>query len=342
MIIGITGTLAAGKGTIADLLIQKGFKHYSVRYFLTEEIKQRGLEVNRDNMVKVANELREQNSPNYIVENLYDKAKKAGGDCIIESIRNPGEVKALKSKGGFHLIAVDANVKIRYDRAIARASSTDKISFEEFVANEQREITSKEIHKQNLSKCVEMADFVIINNGVFEELNTRIEEIIKEVNAREHRPLWDEYFMEICKVVAKRSTCDRGKVGSVVAKDKRLIVTGYAGSPIGIPHCDEVGHQMKTMTHDDGSQTQHCVRTTHAEQNAICQAAKLGVSIDGATIYCKVTPCYTCAKMIVNAGIKRVVCEKKYHVGKESEELFKQAGIKLEFLNEEVEKYDNQ
>ena len=156
------------------------------------------------------------------------------------------------------------------------------------------------------------------------------------------RPSWDEYFMGITKAVAKRATCDRGKSGCVIARNKQILVTGYVGSPVGLPHCDEVGHQMKTTVHEDGKKSQHCVRTTHAEQNAICQAAKLGVSIDGATLYCQMTPCFTCAKMIINAGIKRVVCEKKYHAGKDSEELFKKAGIELEILNDEVQKYLNQ
>lgn len=159
---------------------------------------------------------------------------------------------------------------------------------------------------------------------------------------KNHRPSWDEYFMDIAKTVAERATCDRGRSGCVIARDKQILVTGYVGSPKGLPHCDEVGHQMKTTTHEDGSQTQHCVRTTHAEQNAIVQAAKLGVSINGATLYCKMTPCPTCAKMIINASIKRVVCEKKYHAGQESEELFKTAGVEISFFDDRVEEYDKQ
>lgn len=94
------------------------------------------------------------------------------------------------------------------------------------------------------------------------------------------RPTWDEYFMEIARTVAKRATCDRGRSGCVIAKNKQIVCTGYVGSPQGLPHCDEIGHQFKQMTHEDGSVTNHCVRTVHAEQNAICQAAKLGVSVD--------------------------------------------------------------
>lgn len=156
------------------------------------------------------------------------------------------------------------------------------------------------------------------------------------------RPSWDEYFMEIARAVATRATCDRGRSGCVIAKDKQILVTGYVGSPKGLPHCDEIGHQMKTTTHEDGHQTQHCVRTTHAEQNAIVQAAKLGVPIDGGTLYCKMTPCAICAKMMVNAGLTRVVCEKRYHAGGESEEMFRQVGIELDYFDDTIEQYANQ
>jgi len=156
------------------------------------------------------------------------------------------------------------------------------------------------------------------------------------------RPTWDEYFMEIARAVGKRATCDRGRLGCVIAKNRQILVTGYAGAPSGLSHCDEIGHQMKTMRHEDGKETNHCVRTTHGEQNAIVQAAKIGVPIDGATLYCKMTPCSTCAKMIINAGIKRIVCETKYHAGMESEEMFRQTGIELDYFTDEMETYENQ
>ncbi|MEA3497074.1 MAG: cytidine/deoxycytidylate deaminase family protein [Bacteroidota bacterium] len=156
------------------------------------------------------------------------------------------------------------------------------------------------------------------------------------------RPSWDEYFLEISRTVATRATCNRGRSGCVIVRNRQILVTGYVGSPMGLPHCDDVGHQMKKVVHEDGSVTQHCVRTVHAEQNAITQAARLGVAIEGATLYCKMTPCRTCAMLIINCGIKRVVCEKKYHAGAESEEMFKQVGVELEFVDEEVVKYKNQ
>jgi dCMP deaminase len=148
--------------------------------------------------------------------------------------------------------------------------------------------------------------------------------------------------MEVADAISKRATCDRGRSGCVIAKDKQILVTGYVGSPKGLPHCDEVGHQMKKTIHEDGSESNHCVRTVHAEQNAICQAAKRGVSLDGATVYCRMTPCRTCAMLLINCGIKRIVCERKYHAGTESEEMFKTAGIELEYKFDELQEYKNQ
>ena len=156
------------------------------------------------------------------------------------------------------------------------------------------------------------------------------------------RPTWDEYFMEVCRAIAKRATCDRGRSGCVIARDTELLVTGYVGAPRGLPHCDDVGHQFKKVQHEDGSISQHCVRTVHAEQNAICQAAKRGISIDGATLYCKMTPCRTCAMLIINCGIKRVIAEKRYHDSADSVEMFKQAGVILEHLSDSVEEYQGQ
>jgi dCMP deaminase len=156
------------------------------------------------------------------------------------------------------------------------------------------------------------------------------------------RPSWDEYFMEVANTIAKRATCDRGRSGCVIARDRQLLVTGYVGSPEGMPHCDEVGHQFKQVIHEDGSTTQHCVRTVHAEQNALCQAAKLGVGLRGATLYCRMTPCRVCAMLIINCGIARVVCERRYHAGAESEGMFEKAGVEIEFKHDEVQEYAKQ
>ncbi|MGD8397748.1 MAG: cytidine/deoxycytidylate deaminase family protein [Anaerolineae bacterium] len=112
------------------------------------------------------------------------------------------------------------------------------------------------------------------------------------------RPSWDDYFIEITLQVARRSTCPRAAVGAVIVRDKRILTTGYNGAPTGLPHCTEAGCLMVN---------DHCVRTLHAEQNAIIQGALHGVDVSGSTIYVTHQPCLVCAKMIINAGIKRVV-----------------------------------
>ncbi len=155
------------------------------------------------------------------------------------------------------------------------------------------------------------------------------------------RPSWDEYFMEIMGTVARRATCDRGRSGCVIVKDKQILCTGYVGSPPGLEHCDDVGHMYKKVLDEDGTVREHCVRTIHAEQNAICQAAKHGVSLDGATLYCRMEPCRVCAMLIISVGIKRVVAERRYHAAQETREMFAKVGIQLDVIHDELQQYEN-
>ena len=153
------------------------------------------------------------------------------------------------------------------------------------------------------------------------------------------RPSWDSYFIELMQTIGKRATCDRGRSGCIIVKDKQIITTGYVGSPAGLDHCDEVGHLMKKVVDDDGTERMHCMRTIHAEQNAICQAAKHGTSLQGATLYCKMEPCRVCAMLIISCGISRVVSEKRYHAAQESRDMFKSAGVILDVIEDEEETY---
>lgn len=144
------------------------------------------------------------------------------------------------------------------------------------------------------------------------------------------RPSWDKYFLDMAELVGSRGTCDRGRAGAVITLNKRILSTGYVGSPSGIAHCDEVGHEMHTIKHEDGTESRHCIRTAHAEQNAINNAARIGVAIEGSTMYCKMIPCYKCAQSIINSGIIRVVALKDYHGSKRTKEIFKEADISYE------------
>jgi dCMP deaminase len=141
------------------------------------------------------------------------------------------------------------------------------------------------------------------------------------------RPSWDDYFMQIAFTVAQRSTCDRAHVGCVLVRDRRILTTGYNGAPAGLPHCDDVGHLLV-----DG----HCVRTLHAEQNALIQAALHGVGTVGATAYVTHQPCLTCAKMLINAGVRRVVYAGNYP-DEHSRHFLNAAGVELIRITRERE-----
>ena len=182
IIIGITGTLGAGKGTIVDYLVQeRGFKHYSVRDYLIKEIKRLNLEVNRDSMTSVANNLRAKNSPSFVIDEIYKEAVQHGQNCIIESIRTEGEISSLRKKEHFYLFAVDADSKLRYDRITLRKSATDHVSSETFHQNEKREFESTDPNKQNLKRCIELADYVLMNNGSIDDLMQQTEEIMSQI-----------------------------------------------------------------------------------------------------------------------------------------------------------------
>ena len=126
------------------------------------------------------------------------------------------------------------------------------------------------------------------------------------------RPSWDEYVMDMAVLTAKRSTCLRRQVGAVIVKDKHIIATGYNGAPRGVPHCDEKGGCLRQQLNVPSGERHELCRALHAEQNAIIQAATLGQSIEGGTIYVTNQPCVICAKMIINAGIRRIVVKEGY------------------------------
>ena len=182
IIIGITGTLGAGKGTVVNYLVKKkGFVHFSVRKYLVKLIRKENREPTRDAMVEMANRLRKKYGPSYLVEELFKEAQKTGKNCIIESIRTEGEIAALRTKGKFTLIAVDADRELRYKRAIERDSETDDISFEKFVEDEELEMTSADPAKQNLNRCMELADYTIQNNSTIGVLNEKVSKILHEI-----------------------------------------------------------------------------------------------------------------------------------------------------------------
>jgi dephospho-CoA kinase len=185
IIIGITGTLGAGKGTIVEYLVdEKGFVHYSVRAYLLEKIREQGRPENRDSMFRLANELRTRFGPSYVTDQLYKQALVSGKNCVIESIRTPGEIDSLRAKGNFFLLAVDADSEFRYQRILLRQSETDRVTRKTFLENEEREMNPTDPNKQNLKKCIEMADFILVNNGTKKNLIQQVEKVLDQVSRK--------------------------------------------------------------------------------------------------------------------------------------------------------------
>ncbi len=179
VIIGITGTSGAGKGTVVDYLVKnKNFAHFSVGNYLKDELKKQNREIDRTSLQDLGNELREKFGPDYITQELFKQAEENDKNAIIESIRNPKEAEFIKSKGG-KMLAVTADQKIRYERIKLRQSEKDNVTFEEFVKQEEREFQNTDPNAQNLPKCIEMSDYVITNDGSLEKLYEQIEKAIK-------------------------------------------------------------------------------------------------------------------------------------------------------------------
>ena len=302
MILGLTGTNASGKTTIVNYLVSKNFEHLSLSDILREELFERNIEPTRENLIQAGNDLRERNGPAILAEKA--KLKLASSKSVIDSIRNPAEVHSLRQLSNFYLIAVDAPIELRYQRAISRNRIENVKDLAGFIEMENREKSLDTSH-QNIAACMEMADFNLFNDGTIDKLHKSIDQIIVQIESSA-RPTWDEYFLKMAFLVAERSTCLRHHVGAIIIKDRHVLTTGYNGAARKIDDCLKLGCLRNQLNIRSGERHEIC-RAIHAEQNAIIQAGFHGVNIDGGTLYCTHSPCIICAKMIVNAGIRRVV-----------------------------------
>ena len=302
MIIGLTGTNASGKTTIVDYLVSKNYDHFSLSDVLREELVHSGQKLNRENLIRIGNELRTKQGASILADLI--KARLSGKNTVIDSIRNISEVKSLQQLQNFFLISVDAPEQVRYQRALSRKRIENITSLDEFIQMENIE-KSQDINHQNISACMEQADFKIYNDEDINKLQQDIDNVINQIEKR-IRPSWDEYFLKMAFLVAERSTCLRHHVGAIIIKDRHVLTTGYNGAARNIEDCLKLGCLRNQLNIPSGERHEIC-RAIHAEQNAIIQAGVHGANIEGGTLYCTHSPCIICAKMIVNSGIKRVV-----------------------------------
>lgn len=324
MIIGLTGKNACGKGEVGEYLKRKGFKYCSLSDVIRDHIKKEKEEVTRSNLIKYGNILRENFGPQILAQRIMEKLI-GNTNYIIDSIRNPHEVYSLRQLNNFVLVNIEADSEVRFERIKKRSRENDPKTFKSFLEYEKKEASSSSIMQQ-VDKCQKMADYVIKNNSTLEELHKNIAVFLKKKISDQRRPGWDQYFMNIAIVAASRSNCMKRKVASVIVKDKRIISTGYNGTPRGIKNCNEGGCPRCNDLADSGKDLEDCY-CSHGEENAIVQAAYHGVSLKDAALYTTLSPCLLCTKMIINSGIKEVVYNEDYPMSRVPFELLKKAGV---------------
>lgn len=325
MLIGLTGKNGAGKGEIARFFVESGYEYHSLSDILREELVARSQQVTREALIGIGNELRANYGAGVLAERTMAKFG-ADAHAVIDSIRNPFEVEALRRCKNFFLLSIEADPKIRFERANKRNREGEASTYEAFLAMEAREAQSLDPTTQQLNRTAKMADAVVYNNGTIEELYEQVRQVTWALAANSSRPDWDTYFMDIARVVALRGNCIKRKVAAVIVKDKRIISTGYNGTPRGVVNCNEGGCPRCNRFGASGEQLEECL-CSHAEENSIVQAAYHGVSIKGGTIYSTYSPCLICTKMIINSGLSEVVYNKSYAIEETSLKLLCEAGI---------------
>ena len=329
MIIGLTGENCSGKGVVADYLQKKSFYFYSLSDVIREELASKGEEITRDALIKTGNDLRQKYGPSVLAVKTAAKLQ-ADKNYVIDSIRNPAEVEELKKLTRFVLLKVMASPENRFERMKERKREGDPETLEEFFRIEKLEASNHDGAKQQVTACMKLADKTIVNDEQPEILYKKADQLLEELQGetKKKRPDWDEYFMNIAKVVALRSNCMKRHVAAVIVKDKRIISTGYNGTPRGVTNCSEGGCPRCNQFAEGGTRLDECL-CSHGEENAIVQASYHGISIKDASLYTTFAPCLMCTKMIINAGIKEVVYNIDYPLNDTALNLYKEVDIKL-------------
>jgi len=327
MIIGLTGPNAAGKTEVGQYLKARGFECHSLSDEIREEAAKRGCEISREVLVEIGNELRGRFGPGVLAERILQRLE-PDRNYVVDSIRNPAEVEALRRRKDFTLLAVQADRKIRFERSRARGREGAAQTLEQFAFEEERELHSKDPASQQLVATQQLADVTLYNNGSLEELHRQLDTLLPRLMRNFPRPEWDEYFMNIAKVVASRSNCIKRKVAAIIVKDKRIISTGYNGTPRGARNCNEGGCPRCNSMAESGTALEECL-CCHGEENAITQAAYHGTNVKGATLYTTLAPCLLCTKMIINSGIAEVVYNRDYALNERALSLLRECGVAL-------------
>lgn len=317
-ILGLVGLNGCGKDSVAEHLVKtKGFTHISLSDIIREEAKQREMFTTTENLIKLGKELREKEGDDVLATRALKRIE-SNKNYVISSIRHPAEVLTLLQKPKFNLVSIDRSFLDRYNSVNSRKRVSEVFTMEQF-AEQDRRTFHTDGSGQQVAYCMAMAPYHILNIGDLQMLGDKALKLVESIR----RPTWPEYFMMIAHASKLRSTCDRLHAGSAIwnKQTRKLISTGYNGSPAERPHCDDVGHEIEEN---------HCIATIHGEENAIMHADKHGGTLEGCIISTTGFPCYTkCYKKIVNEGIKEIHYDQAYREDKRVWEDAKKHEVKI-------------
>jgi dCMP deaminase len=327
VIIGFSGPYGAGKGEAVDYLRERSFYPLSLSDILRDELAKQGLSETRERMIEIGNALRAKHGPGVLAERLGEKFL-SDRNYVIDSIRHPAEVEALRNADpSFRLVWVDADPKIRMERIKSRGRSGDPVDLKDLKRLEGKELESDNPAAQQLLAVKALKDFTVLNEDSMEDMHQAVQSVLERSQSFD-RPGWDTYFMQIAHVVASRSNCVKRKVAAVITLDKRIISTGYNGTPRGTKNCNEGGCPRCNSFAKGGTRLDECL-CSHGEENAITQASYHGTSVRGGTLYSTMSPCLFCTKLIINSGIKEVIYNSHYPLGETAMDLLRESGVVL-------------
>src|SRR5690606_36915550 len=289
MILGVAGPNGAGKGEVVEWLRKRSFTALSLSDVLRDELRAQGVEETRERMIEAGRALRALHGPGVLAERLKAKLQ-PDRHYVIDSIRHPADVEAVRALGTrFRLLWVAADPALRHAGLRARGRPGDPDTLERLLELEGRERGSADPAMQQLDAVAAMADVTLRNDGTLEALYEQVQQVLAD-SLGFTRPSWDAYFLSIAQVVASRSNCVKRHVGAVIARDRRIVSTGYNGTPRGVRNCNEGGCPRCNAFAESGSRLDECL-CSHGEENAIVQAAYHGVSVRGGSLYTTFFPC---------------------------------------------------
>lgn len=322
MIIGLTGSMGSGKGEVVKILQEKGFDYITLSSMVREEARKRGVPEEREHLMEVGNSMRAADGAGVLAKRALEKI--ADSDCkkwVVDGIRNPAEIETLREAHDVYVVGIHTDKDVLVERILSRRRESDPTVKDEIIGKIERELGKGEPEDgQQVAKCMEKVDIIIENEGSLEDLSQKFSDYYNMLK----RPSKDQYYMDLARSVCRRATCTKVEIGAVIINDDQVVATGYCGAPRGTKSSQEHGFCLrKKLGIPSGHRYEMC-RSVHAEQNAIISAARSGTSLLGGDMYIfgkiqgeddeqvlDAFPCFICKKMLINAGLKKIVCSLK-------------------------------